>query len=132
MFGTGPVIGLLADPVAVPDEHAREATSCNVREGSTVKLKDVPLPASSKRIYDGEEGFVHFFTLEMPGKETTFTVPQISVPVLSRVLDKVMDRYTESGQEVSKARTQGPYCFSQSAATIHRTVYSSFVAPGLD
>ena len=53
---------------------------------------------------DGEDGFVHFFTLNIPGKETTFTVPEISVPVLSRVLDKVMDRYTEFGQEVSKAK----------------------------
>ena len=50
----------------------------------------------------GEDGFVHFFTLDMPGKETTFTVPEISVVVLSRVLDKVMDRYAEFGQEVSK------------------------------
>ena len=53
---------------------------------------------------DGEDGFVHFFTLDMPGKETTFAVPEISVPALSRVLDKVMDRYTEFGQEVSKAK----------------------------
>ena len=53
---------------------------------------------------DGESGFVHFFTLNIPGKETTFTVPEISVPALSRVLDKVMDRYTKFGQEVSKAK----------------------------
>ena len=53
---------------------------------------------------DGEDGFVHFFTLDMPGEETTFTVPEISVPVLSRVLDKVMGRYTEFGQVVSKAK----------------------------
>jgi hypothetical protein len=53
---------------------------------------------------DGEDGFVHFFTLDMPGEETTFTVPEISVPVLSRVLDKVMDRYAEFGQGVSKAK----------------------------
>ena len=53
---------------------------------------------------DGQDGFLHFFTLDMPGKETTFTVPEISVPVLSRVLDKVMDRYTKFGQEVSKAK----------------------------
>ena len=52
---------------------------------------------------DGQDGFLHFFTLDMPGKETTFTVPEISVPVLSRVLDKVMDRYAEFGQEISKA-----------------------------
>ena len=49
---------------------------------------------------DGEGGFVHYFTLNMPGKETTFTVPEISAPALSRVLDKVMDRYTESGPVV--------------------------------
>jgi hypothetical protein len=53
---------------------------------------------------DGEDGFVHHFTLNLPGKETTFTVPEISVPVLSRVLDKVMDRYTEFGQEVPKRK----------------------------
>ena len=57
---------------------------------------------------DGEDGFVHFFSLNIPGKETTFTatftVPEISVPVLSRVLDKVMGRYTEFGQVVSKAK----------------------------
>ena len=53
---------------------------------------------------DGEGGFVHYFTLNMPGKETTFTVPEISVPVLSQVLDKVMDGYTAFGQEVSKAK----------------------------
>jgi hypothetical protein len=43
---------------------------------------------------DGQNGFLHFFTLDMPGKETTFAVPEISVQVLSQVLDKVMDRYT--------------------------------------
>ncbi len=55
---------------------------------------------------DGEGGFVHYFTLTMPGKETTFAVPEISVPVLSRVLDKVMDRYTEFSKEVPKAKQQ--------------------------
>ena len=40
---------------------------------------------------DGQNGFLHFFTLDMPGKET-------------QVLDKVMDRYTKFGQEVSKAK----------------------------
>jgi hypothetical protein len=53
---------------------------------------------------DGEDGFVYFFTLDIPGKETTFTVPEISVPILSRVLDRVMHRYIEFGQEVSKAK----------------------------
>ena len=50
---------------------------------------------------DGEDGFLHFFTLDIPGKETTFAVPEISIGLLSRVLDKVMDRYAEFGQEVS-------------------------------
>jgi hypothetical protein len=45
-----------------------------------------------------------FFTLDLPGKETTFTVPEISVSILSRVLDKVMDRYAEFSKEVSKAK----------------------------
>jgi hypothetical protein len=53
---------------------------------------------------DGEDGFVHFFTLDVPGMETTFTVPEVSVPTLSRVLDKVMDRYIEFSKEVSKAQ----------------------------
>ena len=53
---------------------------------------------------DGEGGFVHYFTLNMPGKETTFTVPEISISVLSRVLDKVMGGYAEFNKEVSKAK----------------------------
>ena len=53
---------------------------------------------------DGEDGFVHFFTLNIPGKETTFTVPEISVSVLSRVLDKVIASYAEFSKEVSKVK----------------------------
>jgi hypothetical protein len=40
---------------------------------------------------DGEGGFVHYFTSMVPGKETTFTVPENSAPVLSPVIDKVID-----------------------------------------
>ena len=53
---------------------------------------------------DGEGGLVHYFTLNMPGKETTFTVPEISVSVLSRVLDKVIASYAEFSKEVSKVK----------------------------
>jgi hypothetical protein len=65
---------------------------------------------------DGEDGFVHFFTLDMPGKETTFTVPEISVAVLSRVLDKVMDRYTQFSTEVSKAKHEAVIVSKNAAA----------------
>jgi hypothetical protein len=67
------------------------------------KINSIPVCYNGKG-EDGEDGFLHFFTLDIPGKETTFTVPEISVPVLSRVVDKVMDLYTEVGQEVSKAK----------------------------
>ena len=68
---------------------------------------------------DGEDGFVHFFTLDMPGKETTFTVPEISVVVLSRVLDKVMDRYAEFGQRACED-TKEPFMGSFVAPEIQR------------
>ena len=72
-----------------------------LRGRQVVKINSIPVRYNGKG-ENGEDGFVHFFTLDMPGKETTFTVTEISVPVLSRVLDKVMDRYAEFGQEVSK------------------------------
>ena len=59
---------------------------------------------------DGEGGFTHYFTLTIPGKETTFTVPEISATTLSRAIDKVMDRYTEFGQEVSKPKQEAVMC----------------------
>ena len=74
-----------------------------LRVRQVIKINSISVCYNGKG-EDGEDGFLHFFTLNMPGKETTFTVPEISVPVLSRVLDKVMDRYSEFGQEVSKAK----------------------------
>jgi hypothetical protein len=74
-----------------------------LRARQIIKINKMPVCYNGKGD-DGEDGFVHFFTLNIPGKETTFTVPEISVPVLSRVLDKVMGRYTEFGQVVSKAK----------------------------
>jgi hypothetical protein len=74
-----------------------------LRVRQVIKINSIPVCYNGKGD-DGEDGFVHFFTLDMPGKETTFTVPEISVPVLSRVVDKVMDLYTEVGQEISKAK----------------------------
>ena len=72
-----------------------------LRVRQVIKINSIPVRYNGKG-ENGEDGFVHFFTLDMPGKETTFTVAEISVPVLSRVLDKVMDRYAEFGQGVSK------------------------------
>ena len=74
-----------------------------LRVRQVIKINSISVSYNGKGD-DGEDGFVHFFTLNIPGKETTFTVPEISVPVLSRVLDKLMDRYTEFSQEVSKAK----------------------------
>jgi hypothetical protein len=74
-----------------------------LRVRQVIKINSIPVRYNGEG-EDGEVGFVHFFTLDMPGKETTFTVPEISVPILSRVLDKVMHRYIEFGQEVSKAK----------------------------
>jgi hypothetical protein len=74
-----------------------------LRVRQVFKINSIPVCYNGKG-EDGEDGFLHFFTLDIPGKETTFTVPEISVPVLSRVVDKVMDLYTEVGQEVSKAK----------------------------
>jgi hypothetical protein len=76
-----------------------------LRVRQVIKINSIPVCYNGKGD-DGEDGFVHFFTLDMPGKETTFTVPEISIPVLSRVLDKVMGRYAEFSQEISKARCE--------------------------
>ena len=78
-----------------------------LRVRQVVKINSIPVRYNGKG-ENGEDGFVHFFTLDMPGKETTFTVTEISVPVLSRVLDKVMDRYAEFGQGVSNAEFISP------------------------
>ncbi len=45
---------------------------------------------------DGEGLFFHYFTLNVPGKETTFCVRNISVATLSQALDKVLGSLRQS------------------------------------
>jgi len=66
-----------------------------LRVRQTIKINQVPVCYNGKG-EDGEGGFVHYFTSKLPGKETTFTVPQISVSTLSRVVDQAMSRYTDA------------------------------------
>jgi len=66
-----------------------------LRVRQTIKINKVPVCYNGKG-EDGEGGFVHYFTSKLPGKETTFTVPQISVSTLSRVVDQAMSRYTDT------------------------------------
>jgi hypothetical protein len=63
-----------------------------LRPRQTIHINEVPVYYNGKG-EDGQGGFVHYFTSKMPGKETTFTVPKISFPILSRVLDEAMNRY---------------------------------------
>lgn len=63
-----------------------------LRVRQTIKINKMPVCYNGKG-EDGEGGFVHYFTSKMPGRETTFTVPKISVDVLSRVVDEAMSRY---------------------------------------
>ena len=70
-----------------------------LRVRQTIKINQVPLCYNGKG-EDGEGGFVHYFTAKVPGRETTFTVPKLSVSVLSRVLDEAMNRYADFGKEV--------------------------------
>jgi hypothetical protein len=66
-----------------------------LRLRQTIKINEVPVCYNGKG-EDGEGGFVHYFTSKLPGKETTFTVPQISVPALSRVVDQAMSRFGDA------------------------------------
>jgi len=66
-----------------------------LRVRQTIKINKVPVCYNGKG-EDGQGGFVHYFTSKLPGKETTFTVPQISVSTLSRVVDQAMSRYTDA------------------------------------
>jgi hypothetical protein len=66
-----------------------------LRLRQTIKINKVPVCYNGKG-EDGEGGFVHYFTSKLPGKETTFTVPQISVRTLSRVVDQAMSRFTDA------------------------------------
>jgi hypothetical protein len=66
-----------------------------LRLRQTIKINEVPVCYNGKG-EDGEGGFVHYFTSKLPGKETTFTVPQISVRTLSRVVDQAMSRFADA------------------------------------
>jgi hypothetical protein len=66
-----------------------------LRVRQTIKINKMPVCYNGKG-EDGEGGFVHYFTSKMPGRETTFTVPKISVDVLSRVVDEAMSRYDDA------------------------------------
>jgi hypothetical protein len=66
-----------------------------LRVRQTIKINKMPVYYNGKG-EDGEGGFVHYFTSKTPGRETTFTVPKISVDVLSRVVDEAMSRYDEA------------------------------------
>jgi hypothetical protein len=48
-----------------------------LRVRQVIKINSIPVRYNGKG-ENGEDGFVHFFTLDMPGKETTFTVAEIS------------------------------------------------------
>jgi hypothetical protein len=50
---------------------------------------------------DGEGGFVHYFTFQTLGKETTFAVLEISLLILSQAVEDLMDRYARFGQEAA-------------------------------
>jgi hypothetical protein len=63
-----------------------------LRVRQTIKINKMPVCYNGKG-EDGKGGFVHYFTSKVPGKETTFTVPKISVRLLSRVLNVAVNRY---------------------------------------
>jgi hypothetical protein len=65
-----------------------------LRLRQTIKINQVPVCYNGKG-EDGEGGFVHYFTSKLPGRETTFAVPKISVRTLSRVIDEAMNRYAD-------------------------------------
>ena len=66
-----------------------------LRLRQTIEINKVPVCYNGKG-EDGEGGFVHYFTSKLPGKETTFTVPQISVRTLSMVVDQAMSRFGDA------------------------------------
>ena len=71
-----------------------------LRARQTIKINKVPVLYNGKG-EDGEGGFVHYFTAKVPGRETTFTVPKVSIPVISKVLDQAMNRYAKFGSVAS-------------------------------
>ena len=65
-----------------------------LRVRQTIKINKVPVCYNGKG-EDGEGGFVHYFTSKMPGRETTFVVPNISVRALSKLFDDAITRYSD-------------------------------------
>ena len=66
-----------------------------LRVRQTIHINKVPVCYNGKG-EDGEGGFVHYFTSKLPGKETTFVIPTVSVSALSRVVDEAMNRYPDA------------------------------------
>ena len=65
-----------------------------LRVRQTIKINQVPVCYNGKG-EDGEGGFVHYFTAELPGKETTFVVPKVCVRALSQVVGEAMSRFAD-------------------------------------
>ena len=66
-----------------------------LRVRQTIHINKVPVCYNGKG-EDGKGGFVHYFTSKLPGKETTFVIPTVSVRALSRVVDEAMNRYPDA------------------------------------
>jgi len=66
-----------------------------LRVRQTIHINKVPVCYNGKG-EDGKGGFVHYFTSKLPGKETTFVIPTVSVSALSRVVDEAMNRYPDA------------------------------------
>jgi hypothetical protein len=66
-----------------------------LRVRQTIHINKVPVCYNGKG-EDGKGGFVHYFTSKLPGKETTFVIPTVSVGALSRVVDEAMNRYPDA------------------------------------
>jgi hypothetical protein len=66
-----------------------------LRVRQTIHINKVPVCYNGKG-EDGQGGFVHYFTTKLPGKETTFVIPKVSVRALARVVDEAMSRYADA------------------------------------
>ena len=66
-----------------------------LRVRQTIHINKVPVCYNGKG-EDGQGGFVHYFTTKLPGKETTFVIPKVSVRALARVVDEAMNRYPDA------------------------------------
>jgi hypothetical protein len=65
-----------------------------LRVRQTIKINEVPVCYNGKG-EDGQGGFVHYFTSKLPGKETTFVVPKVSVRALSMGVGEAMSRFAD-------------------------------------